>query len=584
MKQQLAQLLAQAYAALQSQGMIPADLPADIQVERTRDRGHGDFASNLAMTLAKAARRKPRDIAEALVAALPGTAQVVRVEIAGPGFINFHLSRDAWHGVVGEILDQGEGYGRSTLGQGQAVQVEFVSANPTGPLHVGHGRGAAYGATVADLLRAVGYTVHREYYVNDAGRQMDILATSVFLRYLDLAGVETPFPSNGYQGDYVWDIGATVHRNHGNDWACSAEDLFQGIPADAPVGGDKEEHIDALITRTKQWLGPERYRELFDEGLNSILANIRQDLKEFGVEYEDWFSERSLTESGAVDQAIERLKASGHVYEQEGALWFRSTDFGDEKDRVIVRDNGQKTYFASDIAYHMHKLERGYARVIDIWGADHHGYVPRVRAAIAALGEDPARLSIVLVQFAALVRGGAKVAMSTRSGEFVTLRELVDEVGAAAARFFYLMRRADQHLEFDLDLATTQNAENPVYYVQYAHARICSVERQLAGREFLPAADATAVSPLTAPAERRLAMMLWRYPEIVQHAALAREPHLVPQYLRELATEFHAYYNSHKILVEDAALRAARWYLAAGVRQVLANGLDLLGIAAPHEM
>ena len=586
MKQQLAQLLAQAYAALQSQGMIPADLPADIQVERTRDRSHGDFASNLAMTLAKAARRKPRDIAEALVAALPGTAQVARVEIAGPGFINFHLTRDAWHGVVGEILEQGGGYGRSTLGQGQAVQVEFVSANPTGPLHVGHGRGAAYGATVADLLRAVGYSVHREYYVNDAGRQMDILATSVFLRYLDLAGVETPFPSNGYQGDYVWDIGATIHRNHGNDWACTADDLFQGIPADAPAGGDKEEHIDALITRTRQWLGPERYRELFDEGLNSILANIRQDLKEFGVEYEDWFSERSLTESGAVDRAIERLKASGHVYEQEGALWFRSTDFGDEKDRVIVRENGQKTYFASDIAYHMHKLERGYARVIDIWGADHHGYVPRVKAALTALGDDASKLDVLLVQFAILYRGGEKMQMSTRSGEFVTLRELRQEVGNDAARFFYVMRKCEQHMDFDLDLAKSQSNDNPVYYIQYAHARVMSVFRQLAekGMEWDRAQGAQGMHLLHESHEEALLVNLSRYPEMVETAALNHEPHHLAHYLRELANEFHTYYNAHQFLVGDPALRNARLNLIQAVRQVLANGLGLLGVSAPDSM
>jgi arginyl-tRNA synthetase len=586
MKQQLAHLLAQAYAALQSQGMIPADHAVEILVERTRDRSHGDFASNLAMTLAKVARRKPRDIAEALVAALPKAAQLSKVEIAGPGFINFHLSRDAWHGVVAEILAQGERYGRSELGRGQPVQVEFVSANPTGPLHVGHGRGAAYGATVADLLRAIGFNVHREYYVNDAGRQMDILATSVFLRYLDLAGIELPFPSNGYQGDYVWDIGATIHRNHGNDWVCSVDNLFQGIPADAPAGGDKEAHIDALITRTKQWLGPERYRELFDQGLNSILANIRQDLKEFGVEYEDWFSERSLTESGAVEQAIERLKASGHVYEQEGALWFRSTDFGDEKDRVIVRENGQKTYFASDIAYHMHKLERGYARVIDIWGADHHGYVPRVKAALTALGDDASKLDVLLVQFAILYRGGEKVQMSTRSGEFVTLRELRQEVGNDAARFFYVMRKCEQHMDFDLDLAKSQSNDNPVYYIQYAHARVMSVLRQLTekGMSWDRAQGAQGMHLLHESHEEALLVNLSRYPEMVEAAALNHEPHHLAHYLRELANEFHTYYNAHQFLVGDAALRNARLNLIEAVRQVLANGLGLLGVSAPDSM
>ena len=496
------------------------------------------------------------------------------------------LGEPAYHGVVGEILEQGETFGRSNLGQGQPVQVEFVSANPTGPLHVGHGRGAAYGATVADLLAAVGYTVHREYYVNDAGRQMDILATSVYLRYLELAGIELPFPSNGYQGDYVWDIGATLHRNHGNDWACSAEDLLRDIPADAPAGGDKEEHIDALITRTKQLLGAERYRELFDEGLNSILANIRQDLKEFGVEYDEWFSERSLTENGSVDRAIERLQASGHVYEQNGALWFRSTDFGDEKDRVVVRDNGQKTYFASDIAYHMNKLERGYSRVIDIWGADHHGYVPRVKAALTALGDDASKLDVLLVQFAILYRGGEKAQMSTRSGEFVTLRELRHEVGNDAARFFYVLRKCEQHMDFDLDLAKSQSNDNPVYYIQYAHARVMSVFRQLPekGMTWDRAQGAQGMHLLHESHEEALMVKLSRYPEVLETAAVNHEPHQLAHYLRELANEFHTYYNAHQFLVGDPALRNARLNLIQAVRQVLANGLGLLGVSAPDSM
>ncbi len=586
MKQQLAQLLAQAYAALQSQGMIPVDHAANILVERARDRSHGDFATNLAMTLAKVARRKPRELAEAIVAALPSSPEVTRVEIAGPGFINFHLSPAAYHGVVSEILAQGDVYGRSELGQGQSVQVEFVSANPTGPLHVGHGRGAAYGATVADLLAAVGYAVHREYYVNDAGRQMDILATSVYLRYLELAGIELPFPSNGYQGDYVWDIGATLHRNHGNDWAFTAEELMRDIPADAPDGGDKEEHIDALIERAKSLLGAERYREVFDEGLNSILANIRQDLKEFGVEYDEWFSERSLTETGSVDKAIARLQASGHVYEQNGALWFCSTDFGDEKDRVVVRDNGQKTYFASDIAYHMNKLERGYGRVIDIWGADHHGYVPRVKAALTALGDDASKLDVLLVQFAILYRGGEKAQMSTRSGEFVTLRELRHEVGNDAARFFYVLRKCEQHMDFDLDLAKSQSNDNPVYYIQYAHARVMSVFRQLPekGMVWDQAQGAQGMHLLHESHEESLMVKLSRYPEVLEAAAINHEPHQLAHYLRELANEFHTYYNAHQFLVGDPALRNARLNLIQAVRQVLANGLGLLGVSAPDSM
>ncbi|WP_297526723.1 arginine--tRNA ligase [Thiohalobacter sp.] len=585
MKHTLEKLLAEAVAALRADGTLPDDAAPEVRVERTRDRSHGDFASNLALMLAKPARARPRELAEKLVAALPASAQVRKVEIAGPGFINFFLAPEAWHGVVAEVLGQGEAFGRATLGGGRPVQVEFVSANPTGPLHVGHGRGAAYGAAVADLLEAVGYSVHREYYVNDAGRQMDILAASVYLRYLELSGVELAFPSNGYKGDYVWDIGATLHRNHGDAWAFLAEEVFRDLPPDAPEG-DKEAHIDGLIARIKSLLGPERYRELFDEGLNEILANIRQDLKEFGVEYQEWFSERSLTESGDVQKAIDRLQAAGHLYEKEGALWFRSTDFGDEKDRVVVRDNGQTTYFASDIAYHMNKLERGYERVIDVWGADHHGYVPRVKAALQALGDDPSKLDVLLVQFAILYRGGEKVQMSTRSGEFVTLRELRQEVGNDAARFFYVMRKCEQHLDFDLDLAKSQSADNPVYYIQYAHARVRSVQRQLEekGLAWDREAGLANLHLLHERHEQELMVSLSRYPEVVEAAALNHEPHQLAHYLRELANEFHTYYNAHQFLVEDNRLRDARLALIEATRQVIANGLGLLGVSAPDSM
>ncbi|VAW78929.1 Arginyl-tRNA synthetase, partial [hydrothermal vent metagenome] len=586
MKQQLAPLLSAAVATLQADGVLPADQPVDIQLERTRDRKHGDFASNLAMMLCKAARSKPRDLAEKLVAALPASDIVTRVEIAGPGFINFYLAPAAYHAMLQQILAEGESFGRSAIGAGKTVQVEFVSANPTGPLHVGHGRGAAYGATVADLLAATGHKVHREYYVNDAGRQMDILAASVYLRYLDLCGETLTFPSNGYKGDYVWDIGASLHRKHGDALRHSSDEVFRDITADEPQGGDKEAHIDDLVTRIKTLLGDEHYREMFDLGLNAILDNIRQDLKEFGVHYDEWFSERSLTEGGAVDRALERLKASGHVYEKGGAQWFRSTDFGDEKDRVVVRDNGQTTYFASDIAYHMNKLERGYERVIDIWGADHHGYVPRVKAALTALGDDADKLDVLLVQFAILYRGGERMQMSTRSGEFVTLRELRHEVGNDAARFFYVMRKCEQHMDFDLDLAKSQSNENPIYYIQYAHARVVSVFRQLADKGFSWNADRGAqhLERLSESHEDELIVALSRYPDVVESAALNHEPHLLAHYLRELANAFHTYYNAHQFLVEDADLRDARLNLIQATRQVIANGLGLLGVSAPDSM
>ena len=590
MKQHLEQLLTAAVHGLRAGGGLPADVDIAIQLERTRDRAHGDFASNVALTLAKTAKARPRDIAEKIVQALPGSPLLDRVEIAGPGFINFHLSPAAYHRVVGDVLEQGARFGRSDLGADRSIQVEFVSANPTGPLHVGHGRGAAYGAAVADLLEAVGYRVHREYYVNDAGRQMDILAASVYLRYLELCGEELTFPSNGYKGDYVWDIAATLHRTHGDTLRHSTTEMFTGVPADAgqgPAGGgDKEEHIDALIARTRTLLGPGRYRELFDLGLNTILDDIRRDLSEFGVEYAEWFSERSLTEDGTVARTLERLQDSGHVYEQDGALWFRSTDYGDEKDRVVVRDNGQTTYFASDIAYHMNKMERGYTRVIDVWGADHHGYVPRVKAALAAIGDDPARLDVLLVQFAILYRGGEKVQMSTRSGEFVTLRELRQEVGNDACRFFYVMRKCEQHLDFDLDLAKSQSADNPVYYIQYAHARVKSVVRALGekGLRWDPAEGAAHLQRLTAAHETALLVSLARYPEVIESAAIHHEPHQLAQYLRELAHDFHTYYNAHQFLVDDSVLRNARLNLIQATRQVLANGLGLLGVSAPDSM
>jgi arginyl-tRNA synthetase len=584
MKSVIRDLVSEALQALVRQGRL-SEVTEPV-IERARDPAHGDFATNAALVNAKATGLKPRELAEYLVAALPSSAALAAVEIAGPGFVNFRLADAAYQAVVAEVLSQGARYGRSDVGRGGRVQVEFVSANPTGPLHVGHGRGAAYGAVVADLLEAVGFAVHREYYVNDAGRQMDILATSIWLRYLELCGEELAFPANGYRGDYVWDIAATLHREHADAYRHPAEEVFGALPADEPDGGDKEVYVDALIGRARQLLGDNRYRYVFELGLNTILDDIRDDLEKFGVIYQEWYSERSLTESGAVNKAIERLRRAGHVYEQDGALWFRSTAFGDEKDRVVVRDNGQTTYFASDIAYHMDKLERGFERVIDIWGADHHGYVPRVKAALQALGDDPSRLDVLLVQFAILYRGGERVQMSTRSGEFVTLRQLRKEVGRDAARFFYVMRRCEQHLDFDLDLAKSESNDNPVYYVQYAHARVCSVLRQAAekGLHVEPSPGILHLDRLVEAHEMALLKSLARYSEVVESAALGAEPHLVTHYLRELANEFHTYYNAHPFLVAEDALRDGRIKLILAVREVLRNGLNLLGVSAPERM
>ncbi|WP_442498347.1 arginine--tRNA ligase [Methylobacter sp. sgz302048] len=586
MKQKIEALILQAVETLKNQGVLSQEITPRINIERTRDPQHGDFASNLALTLAKPAKSNPRQLAEQIMAALPQHEAITKVELAGPGFINFFVNANSQYQIIKQIHDEGRSFGLSTIGAGQKVQVEFVSANPTGPLHVGHGRGAAYGSVVADLLEAVGFDVHREYYVNDAGRQMDILATSIWLRYLEECGEVVNFPSNGYRGEYVRDIAWDIHKNAGNDYRRPAELVFENIPADEPHGGDKEEHIDALIARTKTLLGPSLYRDLFQNGLDTILDDIRLDLQEFGVDYQEWFSERQLMDDGSVQQALERLRAGEHLYEKDGATWFASAKLGDEKDRVVVRENGQTTYFASDIAYHMNKLDRGFDRIVNIWGADHHGYIPRVRAAMTALGADESKLKVLLVQFAVLYRGEEKVQMSTRSGEFVTLRQLRNEVGKDAARFFYVMRRSEQHMDFDLKLATSRSNENPVFYVQYAYARVCSVFRQLDekdwDRNLLLGMDN--LDRLTEEHETDLVATLARYPEVLERAALQYEPHQLIQYLRELATEFHTYYNAHQFLVEDAALRDARLNLISAVRQVLANGLGLLKINAPEAM
>jgi arginyl-tRNA synthetase len=583
LKNTIQKLLHDALAQLQQEEILE-DIPASdkIEISRTRDSSHGDFSCNLAMKLAKPAGLKPRDLAESLVNKLSSDPSIDKVEIAGPGFINFYLTNLATQSVVTHILQQAEAFGQSEVGKGRSVQVEFVSANPTGPLHVGHGRGAAYGAAVADLLEAIGFNVHREYYVNDAGRQMDILATSVWFRYLELAGEELTFPVNGYKGDYVWDIAATLHREHGDDYRFPTHTVFASIPNDEPTGGDKEKHIDALIARTRSLLDDNRYRYVFELALNTILDNIRRDLSGFGIDFDDWYSERTLTEKGAVNKTILRLQDAGHVYEKDGALWFRSTNFGDEKDRVIQRENGQTTYFASDIAYHLDKLERGFDRVIDVWGADHHGYVPRVKAALQALDQDASKLDVLLVQFANLYSGGEKMQMSTRSGEFVTLRELREEVGRDAARFFYVMRRHDQHLDFDLDLAKSQSSDNPVYYIQYAHARVASVLRQAEEQKL--SLGEPQLDRLIESHETELISTLAAFPERVEKAALSEEPHQVAHYLRDLANLFHTYYNAHQFLVDDTALRDTRLALCRATQQVIRNGLALLGVSAPEQM
>lgn len=582
MKEHLKSLLQTAVDALKRDDELASDIAVNIQIERTRGKEHGDFATNLAMVLAKPAGKKPRDLAELILQHLPKSPMISNVVIAGPGFLNFFLTKEAFLAVVPEVLATKEQYGLPQIGNKKRINIEFVSANPTGPLHVGHGRGAAYGATLADLLAACGYAVHREYYINDAGRQMDIVAVSVWLRYLELFAAEFAFPSNAYKGDYVKTIAQALQKQCGDKLIRSVSTIFQEIPADAaPDGtGDKEAHIDALIMRAQELLSKEDYRVIFDLALAAITEDIRQDLTEFGVTFQEWFSERSMVESGAIQHAIEVLQKGGHLYQKEGATWFHSTAFGDDKDRVLIRENGQTTYFASDVAYLLNKVERGFEELFYIVGSDHHGYFPRLKAAAAALGIDTKKIHPVLVQFAVLYRGTERVQMSTRSGSFVTLRELRDEVGKDAARFFYVTRKTEQHMDFDLELAKSQSTDNPVYYIQYANARICSVFRQLNEKSLVwnKEQGLQSLAHLTTDHEKALLADLARFEEVVEAAALAYEPHQVSNYLREIAHDFHTYYNAQQFLVADEALRNARLCLVAAVQQVLINGLNLLGV------
>ena len=580
MKHHLKQLLAHAVGELRAQGALAAAAEAEggIHIERARHPKHGDFASNLALTLAKAAGRNPRELAAQLVAQLPPSALVEKIDIAGPGFINFFIAPGAYRALIGDILDAGAGYGGGELGAGKRVLVEFVSANPTGPLHVGHGRGAAFGDALARVLRAAGYQVEREYYVNDAGRQMDILALSVWLRYLELCGEAVAFPANGYQGDYIFDLAADLRREHGDAYRIAADTATA-----APLPDDDESRIDELIRRCQTALG-DGYRAVLSSACDTLVADIRRDLEHFGVTFNHWFSERSLLDSGDIERALAALDARGFLYQQDGAHWFKATEFGDEKDRAVRRANGSHTYFASDIAYHFNKGERGYDAIVNVFGADHHGYARRIEAACEALGYARGRLRVLLVQFATLYRDGVKVQMSTRGGKYVSLRELRDEVGDDAARFFYVSRKNDQHIDFDLALAKAQSADNPVYYIQYAHARICSVFRQLREKNIAVDDAAPDYELLVEDGEFELMKTLSRFPEVVEQAAAGLEPHLIAYYLRALANDFHAYYNAHPFLSSEANLRRARLGLIDAARQVIANGLDLLGVSAPERM
>ena len=582
MKDQLQELLTKCVQDLISKGILN-EMPSKIRIDHTKDNSHGDYATNIALMLSKQAKMSPVELAKIIIDQFEQKNFIKKIEIAGPGFINFFISQESSSSIVNEILAQAASYGCSDIGQGKKVLLEYVSANPTGPLHVGHGRGAAYGATVSNLLRNAGFIVDNEYYVNDAGRQMDILTVSIYLRYLTICGEDLRFPDNGYQGQYINDIAQGIYETSGQKFHLKSDLFFENVCRDGTEGGDKEVHIDQLIEKAKSILG-DGFKAVFEVGIESILSGIKNDLAEFGVVFEKWFSEQSLIDSGLSESCISKLKDSKNLYEKDGALWFKTTNYGDEKDRVVVRDNGNHTYFASDIAYHLEKLDRGYDKIINVWGADHHGYIPRVKASIEALGHNSDKLEILLVQFANLYRGGSKVQMSTRSGSFVTLEDLRAEVGNDAARFFYILRKSEQHMDFDLDLAKSKTNENPVYYIQYAHARICSVFKQADEKELELDVSQANLSLLTEEIEKDILRELSRFRSVLESSAIQYEPHQLAYYLRDLSNHFHSYYNACKFIVDDKNLTQSRLALINATQQILKNGLSILGVGAPESM
>ena len=583
MKSSISQLVEQALDSLPDLAQSPEVSSVTITVERTRDARHGDFTTNIAMRLAKSEDRNPRDIATQIIEKIPESELVDKIELAGPGFINFHLSKVALHRELATALERGEHYGHQETRPEPKILLEFVSANPTGPLHVGHGRHASYGATLGNLLEAAGYDVDREYYVNDAGRQMDILGVSVWLRLLEQKGVTIGFPEAGYKGDYIRQIATGLDTSGIPE--VTAENLSKGLPLDAPEG-DREAYIEELIAKGHALLGIHHFQRIRKQALDSILSDIEADLADFGVTFDRWFFEQSLTEDHLIDDALKILDERGMLYKKDGATWFRATDYGDEKDRVVVRENGKTTYFASDIAYHNDKRKRGYDFLLDILGSDHHGYQARVRAGLEAMGYAGDCLEVRLMQFVSLYRGGEKQSMSTRAGEFVTLRQLREEVGNDAARFFYVTRSNDQHLDFDLELAKSRSADNPVYYIQYAHARVASVFRQLQEKslQYDEAAGIRNLGLLEEIHEKSLMTTLSRYPEVVELAANNRAPQHLVHFLRDLANEFHTYYNAHQFIVDDEDLRNARLALITATRIVIASGLKIIGVSAPDSM
>ena len=558
MKEKLALLLQHAISSAVTAGHLHfVDLSPPIIVDTPKIAAHGDYSTNIAMTMAGSQKKTPRDIAGIIIDHIDDSDHLLsKIEVAGPGFINFFVAYDKWYNVLRSVHNMDEAYGTSQIGLGKRVQIEFVSANPTGPLHVGHGRCAAVGETLAAIFKVVGYQVDKEYYVNDSGRQIRTLGESVFVRYQQLIGRAVDLPEDSYQGDYIKDLARMLIDQEGPGLTDLPEE--KAVTLCAKFAADK------------------------------ILAGIRDDLAAFGVSFDHWFSEQSLYDSEAVHNVIQECKSQGSIYEHEGALWFRTKDFGDEKDRVVVRANGLTTYFASDIAYHKDKFERGFDRVLDIWGADHHGYIPRVSASIQSLGYDGDRFQVLLVQLVNLLRGGQPVTMSTRAGEFVTLREVIDEVGRDAARFLFLLRHYESPLDFDLELAKKESNENPVYYVQYVHARISNILKKAQERGYTDISwDEDFPKLINLAEEIELIKLMAQYPEVVSQSALLMEPHRIPFYLKDLAGAFHAYYHDrdkHKVVSEDPRLSAARLYLVSAIRIIIRNGLTLMGVSAPQAM
>ena len=581
MREYIKNLLTQSLGKLVAQNILEHSLEG-VKLNYSKDKKHGDFFSNIALILAKQAKLSPQQLAIKIVANFPSTKKIRKIEIVFPGFINFFVNFNA-SDIINLIIEKGSSYGKSNLGKKQKVLIEFVSANPTGPLHVGHGRGAAYGATIANLLEEVGFKVDQEYYVNDAGRQMDILTISIYLRYLLACGQQLRFADSAYQGNYIHDIAIKVMQKYGAKYVHPLKQIFKDVCADGEQGGDKEKHIDQLIANSKKLLKKD-YKKILTIGLNSVLVGIKKDLADFGVNYQKWFFEQSLIDTNAVENTIKKLSANNYVYKKSGVLWFKNSDFNNEEDKVVVKANGSYTYFASDISYHATKFARGYDKIINIWGADHHGYIARIKASMKALGYDDSKLKVLLVQFVNLYKHGKKIAMSTRSGKFISLSELCRETGNDAARFFYVLRRLEQQLDFNIDLAKSNVNDNPVFYVQYAHARICSVFAKQTALTIDTSSEPADLLLLNDEKEFNLIKDLVKYEELVKTAAINYEPHILAYYMCQLAKNFHTYYNSCELLTIDLKLRKSRLLLVQAVKQVLKNGLNLLGISAPRRM